>query len=66
MSEVIETEALQLQIEELRAQLTTLRIGNTVDVPGGQTKDVSLVTGFQEWTGDAKGKIVHEFFSQRH
>jgi hypothetical protein len=22
------------------------------------------VTGIQEWTGEAKGKTVHEFFSQ--
>jgi len=32
MSEVAEIEALQLQIEELLAQLTTLRIGETVNV----------------------------------
>ena len=62
MSEVAEIEALQLQIEELRAQLTTLRIGETVNIPSRQTKDVSLVTGIQEWTGEAKGKTVHEFF----
>ena len=64
MSEVAEIEALQLQIEELRAQLTTLRIGETVNVPSRKTKDVLLVTGIQEWTGEAKGKTVHEFFSQ--
>jgi len=59
MSEVAEIEALQLQIEELRAQLNTLRIGETVSVPSRLTKDVSLVTGIQEWTGEAKGKTVH-------
>jgi len=62
MSEVAEIEALQLQIEELRVQLTTLRIGNAVNVPGRQTKDVSLVTGIQEWTGDAKVKTTRVFF----
>jgi len=31
MSEVAEIEALQLQIEELRAQLNTLRIGSGMD-----------------------------------
>ena len=62
MSEVAEIEALQLQIEELRAQLTTLRIGETVNIPSRQTKDVSLVTGIHEWTGEAKGKTLHEFF----
>jgi len=64
MSEVAEMEALQLQIEELRAQLNTLRIGEAVRGPSRQAKDVSLVTGIQEWTGEAKGKSVHEFFSQ--
>lgn len=62
MSEVAEIEALQLQIEELCAQLTALRIGETVNVPSRQTKDVSLVTVIQEWTGDAKGTTVCEFF----
>jgi len=65
MSEVAEIKALQLQIEELRAQLTTLWIGDTVNVPSRQTKDVSLVIGIQEWTGDAKGKTVHEFSFHR-
>lgn len=64
MSEVADIEALQLQIAELRAQLTTLRVGETVSVPSRQTRDVSLVIGIQEWTGEAKGKTVHEFFSQ--
>jgi hypothetical protein len=58
MSDVAEIEALQLQIEELRAQLNTLRIGEAVRVPSRQVKDVLLVTGIQEWTGEAKGKTV--------
>jgi hypothetical protein len=44
MSEAAEIEALQLQIEELREQLHTLRIGEAVSVPTRQMKDVSLVT----------------------
>jgi hypothetical protein len=67
MSEVAEIEALQLQIvqiKELRAQLNTLKTGETDSGPSRWTKDVSLVTGIQEWTGEAKGKTVHEFFSQ--
>jgi len=61
MYEVAEIEAILLQIQELRGQLTTLRIGDTVNVPSIQTKDVSLVTGIRKWTGEAKGKTVHEF-----
>ena len=51
MSEVAEIEALQLQIvqiEELRAELNTLKIGETDSGPSRWTKDVSLVTGIQE------------------
>jgi hypothetical protein len=28
------------------------------------TKDVSLVAGLKEWTGDSKGKTVQEYFAQ--
>ena len=48
MSEVAEMEALQLQIEELRAQLNKLGIGEAVRGPSRQAKDVSLLTGIQE------------------
>jgi hypothetical protein len=27
-------------------------------------KDVTLVTGIKDWTGDSKERSVHEFFSQ--
>jgi len=64
MSEVAEMEALQLQIEELCAQLNMRRIGEPVSGPSRQAKDVSLVTGIQKWKGEAKGKTVHDSFSQ--
>ena len=64
MSEVSEIEGLQLQIKELRAQLNTFKLGETDSGTSRRTKDVSLVTGIQEWTGEAKGKSVHEFISQ--
>ena len=64
MSEASEIESLQLQIEELRSQLNALRIGEATSVPRGQKKDVSLVAGIQDWSGETKGKSVHEFFSQ--
>jgi hypothetical protein len=55
-------EVLQDQMEELRDQLDTLRIG---EVHRGQSKDVSLVAGIKEWTGESKGRSVHEFLTQR-
>ena len=61
MSEVAEIEALQLQIEEMREQIKQLRIGETDSRPCRRTKDVLLVTGIQEWTGEAKRRTVHEF-----
>lgn len=61
MTEAGETETLQAQMEELQDQLETLRIG---DSSRGQTKDVSLVAGIKEWTGESKGRPVHEFLTQ--
>jgi hypothetical protein len=54
-------EVLQAQMEELRDQLETLRIG---EAPRGQSKDVSLVAGIKEWTGESKGRSVQEFLTQ--
>jgi hypothetical protein len=43
MSEVAEIKTLQLQMEEMRAQLNALKIGEAVSVSRTLTKDVSLV-----------------------
>lgn len=50
MTEAVEIEILQAQMEELRDQLDALRIGK---VPRGQSKDVSLVAGIKEWIGES-------------
>ena len=54
-------EILQAQMEELRDRMDNLRIG---DGPRGQSKDVSLVAGIKEWTGESQGKPVHDFLTQ--
>ncbi|PNF33548.1 hypothetical protein B7P43_G17358 [Cryptotermes secundus] len=41
--------------------MDTLRIG---DDPRGQSKDVSLVAGIKEWTGESQGRPVHDFLTQ--
>ena len=61
MARVGEMEVLQAQMEELRVQLETLRIG---EAHRGQSKDVSLVAGIKEWTGESKGRSVYEFLTQ--
>jgi hypothetical protein len=53
-----------LQLEELRTQLHALRIRETISASSRRTKDVSLVTEIQTWTGETIGKTVHEFFAQ--
>jgi hypothetical protein len=55
MAHAVEMEVLQAQMEELRDQLETLRIG---EGHRGQSKDVSLMAGIKEWTGDTKGRSV--------
>jgi hypothetical protein len=54
-------EVLQAQMEEIRDQLETLRIW---EAHRGQSKDVSLVAGIKEWTGESKGRSVQEFLTQ--
>jgi hypothetical protein len=61
MSCLAEMEAIQAQVEELRCQLETLRIG---EAHRGQSKDISLVAGIKEWTGESKGKSVYDFLTQ--
>jgi hypothetical protein len=61
MADTVEMEILQAQIEELRERMETLGIG---EIPRGHSKDVSLVAGIKEWTGESKGKPVLEFLMQ--
>jgi hypothetical protein len=61
MVEAVEMEVLQAQMEELRERLETLGIGGS---PRSQSKDVSLIAGIKEWTGESKGRPVQEFLTQ--
>jgi hypothetical protein len=61
MATAVEMEILQAQMEELRERLAAIRIGED---HRSQSKDVSLVAGIKEWTGDSKGRPVHEFLTQ--
>jgi hypothetical protein len=61
MADTVEMEILQAQIEELRERMETLGIG---EVPRSHSKDVSLVAGIKEWTGESKGNLVLEFLTQ--
>jgi hypothetical protein len=47
-------------VENLRQQLETLRTSMSRNL----TKDVSLVAGLKEWSGDPKGRSVAEYFAQ--
>jgi hypothetical protein len=48
-------EIVQAQMEELRDQLDTLKIGET---HRGQSKDISLVAGIMEWICESKGRGI--------
>jgi hypothetical protein len=61
MMQSVEMEVLGAQMEELRDQLDTLRIG---EAHRGPSKEVSLLAGIKEWTGESKGRSVHEFLTQ--
>jgi hypothetical protein len=48
------------EVEDLRERLEGLQTA----VSRNLTKDVSLVAGLKEWTGDSKGRTVQEYFAQ--
>jgi hypothetical protein len=52
---------MQAEIERLKIEIATPR-----DSPIHTTamKDVTLVAGIKDWTGDSKGRSVYEFFTQ--
>jgi hypothetical protein len=52
--------AIATDVENLRQQLEDLQTSLSRNL----TKDVSLVAGLKEWSGDSKGKSVREYFAQ--
>jgi D-lyxose ketol-isomerase len=52
--------AVAAEVEELRERLRELQTAISQNL----TKDISLVAGLKEWTGDSKGKMVQEYFAQ--
>jgi hypothetical protein len=48
-----------------RIQRLKLEVASTPGAyPVPVMKDVTLVAGVKDWTGDIKGRTVHEFFAQ--
>jgi hypothetical protein len=54
------TAAIAADVENLRQQLEDLQTSMSRNL----TKDVSLVAGLKEWSGDSKGKSVKECLAQ--
>jgi hypothetical protein len=54
------TAAIAADVENLRQQLEDLQ----TSLSRNFTKDVSLVAGLKEWSGDSKGKSVKEYLAQ--
>jgi hypothetical protein len=53
---------MQAQIELLKIEISTPRASPIHYVTA--MKDVTLVAGIKDWTGDSKGRSVFEFFTQ--
>jgi len=57
-----------MDIQEIREEIERLKveINTTPRASPIQTamKDVTLVAGIQDWTGNSKGRTVHEFLAQ--
>jgi hypothetical protein len=54
------TATIAADMETLRRQLEVLQTSMSQNL----TKDVSLVAGMKEWSGDAKDRSVREYFAQ--
>jgi len=52
---------MQAEIERLKIEIATPR-DSPIHTPAA-IKDVTLVAGIKDWTGDSKGRSVHEFFA---
>jgi hypothetical protein len=50
---------MQAEIQRLKIEVSTPRAS-----PIPAMKDVTLVAGIKDWTGDSRGRTVHEFFAQ--
>jgi hypothetical protein len=53
---------MQAEIEQLKIEISTPRSSVIHSPP--TMKDVTLVAGIKDWTGDSRGRTVYEFFSQ--
>jgi len=54
---------MQAEIERLKIQIASTPRDSPIHTPAA-IKDVTLVAGIKDWTGDSKGRSVHEFFAQ--
>jgi len=56
-------------IQEMQAEIQRLKV-QVATTPGSSPipamKDVTLVAGIKDWTGDIKGRTVHEYFASRY
>jgi len=51
---------MQAEIQRLKIEVASTHRSSLIPT----MKDVPLVTGIKNWTGDSKGLTVHEFFAQ--
>jgi hypothetical protein len=54
---------MQAEIERLKIEIASTPRDSPVHTTA-VIKDVTLVAGIKDWTGDGKGRSVHKFFAQ--
>jgi len=54
---------MQAEIERLNVEIASTPRDASIPAVAA-IKDVTLVAGIKDWTGDSKGRTVHEFFAQ--
>jgi hypothetical protein len=61
---------MEPRIQEMRAEIERLKV-EIASTPRAspihtEMKDVTLVAGIKDWTGDSKGRFVLEYFAQNN
>ena len=52
---------MQAEIERLKVEIASTPRASPIHTA---VKDVTLVSGIKDWTGDSRSRTVHEFFAQ--
>jgi len=57
----MDIQEMREEIERLKVEINATPISSPIQTA---MKDVTLIAGIKDWTGDSKGRTIHEFLAQ--